>query len=69
MSPKALSIRFRLRVSQELLEAGDQLERRSDAGEDQVGATNALVLQPLHPAGDTRREFAQDIGPVSNRRS
>ena len=46
--------------------AAEDLERWHDAGEDQVGAANALALQTLEPGGDAGWELAQDIGPVAD---
>ena len=48
--------------------AAEDLERRADAGEDEVGAADAFALQALHPVADARRQLAQDVGPVADRR-
>ena len=48
--------------------AAEDLERRADAGEDEVGAAHAFALQALHPVADALRQLAQDVGPVADRR-
>ena len=48
--------------------AAEDLERRADAGEDEVGAADAFALQALHPVADAVRQLAQDVGPVADRR-
>ena len=48
--------------------AAEDLERRADAGEDEVGAADALPLQALHPVADTVRQLAKYVGPVAHLR-
>ena len=48
--------------------AAEDFERRPDAGKDEVCATHAFALQPLHPVANAVRQSTQHIGPVSNRR-
>ena len=46
--------------------AAENFECWADAGEDQIGTTDAFALQALDPVGDADRQFAQDIGPVAD---
>ena len=47
--------------------AAEDLKRRADAGEDEVGAADAFALQALHPVADAVRQLAQHVGPVAHR--
>ena len=44
----------------------EDFERRADAGENQIGTTDAFGLQALDPVSDADRQFPQDIGPVAD---
>ena len=48
--------------------AAEDFERGPDAGEDEVGAADTFALQALHPVADALGQFAQDVGPVADRR-
>ena len=43
-----------------------ELERRANAGEDQVGAAHAFGLQPLHPVTHTLGKHTQHVAPVAD---
>ena len=48
--------------------AAEDLECGPDAGEHEICASDAFVLQPLHPVAHACGQFAQDIRPVADGR-
>ena len=45
--------------------AAEDLERRSNACEDEVCAADPFTLEALHPVANPVRQLAQDVGPVA----
>jgi hypothetical protein len=46
----------------------EYLQRGADAREDEIGAAHPLPLQPRHPLTDAIWQFAQYVGPITDRR-
>jgi hypothetical protein len=44
----------------------EDLERRANAGKDEVGAPDAFALQSLHPVTDATWQLKEDLAPITD---